>query len=254
MIAVVSLLLVVALSLMVVRVGAVALMMTGLSEEIAQFQSLSAFSGTGFTTGEAEALVKHPHRRRVVTLLIRLGSAGVVTAISTLLLTFIGAGQAVSARVVVLLLGGIALIGLAQSRSFNRVLTPLIERALARYTTLDLRDYADLLHLHEDYRIVEIDVEAESWLVSRQLEELSLPAEGVRLLGVIRPEGDYIGAPPPGLRLRPGDSLIVYGREHRLQELSIRRSGDQDAQRVAQADHQRDLALEGEKWEGSDVA
>lgn len=234
---------------MVVRVGAVALMMTGLSEEVAQFQALSAFSGTGFTTAEAEALVQHPARRRVITLLIVLGSAGIVTGLSTLLLTFNGAGQAIPVRLLALLLGVLALSGLAHSRSFNRALTPLIKRMLKRYTTLDLRDYADLLHLHEDYRIAEIDVEPESWLVSQPLEELSLPTEGVRLLGVIRSEGDYIGAPPPGLRLRPGDSLIVYGRAHRLQELSNRKVDDQDAQRAAQAEHQRDITTHQEKWE-----
>lgn len=249
MVGVISLLLVVALSLLVVRVGAVALTRTGLSEEIAQFQALSAFSGTGFTTDEAEALVGHPARRRVITLLIRLGSAGVVTAISTLLLTFIGAGQAAPARVLVLLFGVLALIGLAQSRSFNRTLTPLIERMLKRYTSLDLRDYADLLHLHEDYRIVEIDVEPESWLASRQLAELNLPAEGVRLLGVVRAEGDYVGAPPPDFHLRPGDSLIVYGREHRLQNLATRDMGDEAAQRMAQAAHQQDFFEQKEKLE-----
>lgn len=93
MVAVGSFLLVLALSLIVVRVGAVALMMTGLSEEVAQFQALSAFSGTGFTTTETEGVVSHPARRKTVALLIRFGSAGGVTAISTLMLSLIGAGK-----------------------------------------------------------------------------------------------------------------------------------------------------------------
>lgn len=250
MIAVASLLFVLALSLLVVRVGAVALMMTGLSEEVARFQALSAFSGTGFTTSEAEAVVRHPARRRVIALLILLGSAGVVTAISTLMLSFLGAGTTAPARLLVLLLGGLAIGGLARSRAFNRALTPLIERALARYATLDLRDYADMLHLHDDYRIVEIDIEPESWLASRPLEHLSLPAEGVRVLGVLRPDGDYIGAPAPELRLRPGDRLIVYGRDHRLQELSIRQTGDQTAHRAATTEHERDLVAQQERVGG----
>ena len=146
MVAVVSLLLVVALSLLVVRIGAIALMMTGLSEDVAQFQALSAFSGAGFTANEAESVVGSPPRRRIVTLLIRLGSAGIVTAISALMLSFIGAGEAAPVRLLVLVLGGLALIALARSRALNRLLTPLIERALARYTTLEIRDYAALLH------------------------------------------------------------------------------------------------------------
>ena len=82
MVSVVSLLLVIALSMLVIRIGTVALSMTGLSEEVARLQSLSAFSGTGFTTDEAESVVKDPARRRIATLLIRLGAIGVVSSIA----------------------------------------------------------------------------------------------------------------------------------------------------------------------------
>ncbi|NIP22972.1 MAG: TrkA-C domain protein, partial [Phycisphaerae bacterium] len=152
MVAVMSLLVVFALSLLVVRVGSIAFQMTGLSEEVANFQSLSAFSGAGFTTSEAETVLTNPARRRVAALLIRLGSVGIVTSIATLMLSFIGAGQATPERLLVLVVGVVILAGLSQSQAINRLLTPIIERVLARYTTLDLRDYADLLHLRDDYR------------------------------------------------------------------------------------------------------
>jgi len=110
-----------------------------------------------------------------------------------------------------LLLGVCVLLGLARSRAFNRVLTPLIERSLARYSTLDLRDYADLLHLHEDYRIVEVEVEDDTWMANHVIGDLDLAAEGVVVLGV-KPSGEaYIGAPPADLWLRPGDLLVLSG-------------------------------------------
>lgn len=105
MVAVFSLLLVVSLSLLVVRVGDVAFRMTGLSEEGSYFQALSAFSGAGFTTDEAEAIVSEPARRQIATILIRLGSVGAVTSIATLLLSFVGAGGAAPERLLVLLVG-----------------------------------------------------------------------------------------------------------------------------------------------------
>lgn len=250
MTAVFSPLLVLALSLLIVRVGAVALMMTGLSEEIAQFQSLSAFSNAGFTTSEAENIVSVSNRRHIIAMLIRLGSVGVVTAISSLILSFIGAGQATTERLLMLLLGALALIGLSRSRAFNRILTPLIQRVLARYTKLDLRDYAELLHLREDYRIVEIDIEPESWLASRRLGELNLDDEGVCVLGVMRSDGSYIGAPPWELNLEPGDCLTMYGREHRLKELSTRPSNDQIAHHEAKSAHRKDLARQERKLAG----
>lgn len=241
MISVVSLLIVLALSMLVIRIGAVAFLMTGLSEEVAQFQALSAFSGAGFTTNEAENIVKHPARRKIASMLIRLGSVGVVSSIATLMLSFVGAGQATPERLLVLVLGIFVLVGLAQSRIFNRMLTPLIERLLARYTRLDLRDYASLLHLRKDYRIVEIEIGEYTWLANHTIGELNLGDEGILVLGVKRSDEDYIGAPPKELCLRPGDLLVLYGRKHRLDELSTRALSNQAAHREAKAEHKRDL-------------
>jgi len=95
-----------------------------------------------------------------------------------------------------------------------------------------------------DYRIVEIDVDAKSWLASRQLHELGLSGEGVLVLGVVRAGGGYVGAPDGALRLGAGDRLIVYRRAHRLQELSTRTAGDQAAHRAASAEHERDIVAQ----------
>lgn len=240
--AILSLLIVISLSILIIRIGTVAFTMTGLAEDVARFQSLSAFSGAGFTTSEAESIVKDPARRKIVSLLIRLGSAGVVTAISTLVLSFVGAEGALSERLLVLLGGLVLIIIISRSDYFNRLLTPLIQHVLKRYTKLDLHDYADLLHLHQNYRVVEIEVEQDSWLGSKRLKDLNLPAEGVIILGVLRAKsGKYIGAPGPDLQLRIQDQVILYGRAPRLKELSDRFSGNEAAHEAAKADHQREV-------------
>jgi len=59
--------------IVVVRAGAIALMTTGMDSSKSSFQALSAFSGTGFTTREAELIVSHPRRRRIVSWLMVLG-------------------------------------------------------------------------------------------------------------------------------------------------------------------------------------
>ena len=74
------------ISFLIVRVGAVALELTGLEKNKALFQALSAFTGTGFTTRESEMIVGHPQRRRVVTILMVLGTAGIVSVIATFVL------------------------------------------------------------------------------------------------------------------------------------------------------------------------
>jgi len=60
MIAIISLLLVVLLSIIVTRVASIALTHTGISREAARFQARSAFTGSGFTTNESEMVVNHP--------------------------------------------------------------------------------------------------------------------------------------------------------------------------------------------------
>ena len=81
MVAISTLLLVVAISLLITRVATVILTATGMSRESARFQARSAFSGSGFTTRESETVVDHPVRRRVIGTLMLLGSAGTVAVI-----------------------------------------------------------------------------------------------------------------------------------------------------------------------------
>ena len=80
MIALLSLLMVILFSIIFVRIGAVALEMTGLSREVATFQAQSAYTGVGFTTSESEYVVSHPVRRRIIRILMFVGSAGIASA------------------------------------------------------------------------------------------------------------------------------------------------------------------------------
>ena len=237
MFAVISLLAILSLSMLVVRIGAVALMMTGLSRDAASFQALSAFSGAGFTTGESELAVETPERRKIIALLIRAGSAGTITVITSLILTFAGSEEQAPDRLMIIVLGLTALVALSRSAWFNRLLVPIIQRALSRTTTLVLRDYAALLHLREDYRVAELEVRDGGWLDGQQLRELDFPAEGLLVLGVVQPSGEYVGAPPVDFVFNKGDMVVVYGREPRLEEIARRRASDVGAHEEAEAEH-----------------
>src|SRR5690349_22556347 len=88
MIGVASLLVFMFLALLITRVATVMLRVTGLSHEAARFQARSAFSVVGFTTTESEDIVGHPVRRNIVLVLMLLSTAGIVTTIGSLLLSF----------------------------------------------------------------------------------------------------------------------------------------------------------------------
>ena len=77
------LLVTIVVSAIAVRAGAIALELTGLERSIARFQSLSCFTGTGFTTKESESVTGHPQRRKIATVLMLIGHAGIVTMIAT---------------------------------------------------------------------------------------------------------------------------------------------------------------------------
>lgn len=244
MYALISLIVVLSLSLLIVRVGTVALTMTGVSKDVASFQSLSAYSGAGYTTEEAEEITAYPARRRVVKYLIRLGSVGLVTTIATAILSFT-APTARLERLLILLCAAGVLIALSRSQTFHELLTPVIKRTLSRSATFELRDYVGLLNLHRDFTVADLTVREGSWLADEQLADLELrSAEGIDVLGIRREDGTYIGAPSSDYELTPRDTIIAYGQRDRLEELAERAATDDDAHEEAKDAHRRLLALE----------
>jgi hypothetical protein len=243
MYAIASLLVVIAVGLLITRIATVMLVATGLSRETARFQARSAFTGSGFTTQEAEAVVSHPVRRRIVSALMLLGNAGLVTVLGSLVLGFTGdsSGRAWS-RVLLLACGLLALTLVARSVIVDRFLTRVIRRALSRWTDIDTRDYAALLELGNGYSITELAVRADDWVAGRSLGELSLRDEGIAVLGIERGDGSYRGTTTGSAVVRPGDTLILYGRHDDVCDLGTRPAGpggDDEHRRAVAAQEQR---------------
>ncbi len=160
-------------------------------------------------------------------LLMLVGNAGVVTAMASLILAFtdpVGAGGWLT-RIVILLVGLGILWGLAASAWIERQMRWIIERALRRWTDLDVRDYASLLRLAGEFTISEIQINDGDWLADKTLAELELGSEGVLVLGIQHGDGTYSGTPTGEARIHPGETLLLYGREPLMEELDTRRSG-----------------------------
>jgi len=224
---VITVLVLVTISMVITRIATAALIATGMSSELARFQARSAFSGVGFTTSESESVVQQPVRRRIILALMLLGNAGIVTTVASLLLGFAGVRGAGSAamRIGTLLGGLVALWLLARSQLVQRVTQRAVDWALRRWTTLTVRDYARLLRVAGEYDVVEMEVERKDWLAGRELHELDLPEEGVLVLAMRRTDGTFLGAPTGRTDVRPGDVVLLYGREDVLADLDTRRAG-----------------------------
>ena len=251
MIAIISLLLIIIVSILVTRIASIVLTHTGLSRESARFQARSAFTGAGFTTSESEQVVSHPVRRRVVMLLMLLGNAGIVTAMSSLILTFVQEDEAISLgpKILFLIVGITTLWMLANSQLVDQQLSRVIECALTRYTSLDIKDYASLLHLEGDYRLVELKVQDHDWLAGKRLDEARLRDEGIVVLGIQRDTEIYLGAPKGHRRVLPNDTLLLYGRVATLQDLDKRKQDQEgDTQHQRAVDKHKEVVQEEDRF------
>ncbi len=227
--AVFSLLIALAVSLIVTRIATMALMFTGLSREAAKFQARSAFSGCGYTTSEAENIVNHPVRRRIVMVLMLMGNVGIATVIATVMLSVSSASSESGwERVVtlsILTVGLVVLWMVFSSRAVERQMNKVIAWALKKFTELDARDYVALLQLADGFVVSEMVVDSKNWLSGCTLAELRLSDEGILVLGIHRTSDGYKGIPRAQDVIEPGDALILYGKLEKIRELDRRRRG-----------------------------
>jgi hypothetical protein len=228
------------ISLLITRIGSVALTLTGMAADVARFQARSAYTGVGFTTNESEQIASHPVRRRIVASLMLTGNIGIAVVIASMMATFAAGAQDATpgqwwTRITVLF-ACLAMLWIVGTRSWvDQTIEKLIAWALRRWTHLDVRDYVSLLHLGNGYVVFEIKVMEPDWVAGKTLAEARLTSEGILVLGIHRGKSEYIGSPNGKHRLKVGDVLTVYGPQARLEELDLRKRGfDGDrAHRVA---------------------
>jgi len=212
-------LLVIFVSFLVVRAAAIALMMTGMDRKRAVFQALSAFSGTGFTTKEAEFVVNHPVRRRVISWLMILGNAGIVTVIITATSSIVtSTGYLLTVDVLILLVGIYLIYRVATHKGFIRRWESFIEEKLVKSTAFEEGATEDLLHLLEGYGLVRAIITENSPFIGNSLSESGLNEKGLLVLGIERGK-NWVPIPKPKETIIAGDRIVVYGPLEVLRDL-----------------------------------
>jgi hypothetical protein len=206
------LLVVISLSVVLVRVAAVALELTGIPWDRAKFHALSAFTNTGYPTPRSAEICEHPVRRRIASYLIILGNAGLITTVATLASSLMTADpwrSAINLGAVVLGIG--SLVWIMRRPWLGRRLKPWAQRVLrARYAVDAEVQATQLLHLGENLALIRVPVDAKICEGCRTLAEFEASRPGARVLGVERPEG-FVAAPQGQETLSIGDTLVVYG-------------------------------------------
>lgn len=208
------------ISFFVVRVGAIALRMTGVERPKAVFQALSAFTGTGFTTREAEMVVNNPIRRKIISILMIFGNAGIVAVIiSATSSVVMSKVYELPAHFIIFILGIYLIYRLGKSRGFIQYLEGFIERKLVRFPAFEEGAAEDLLHFLEGYGLIKKTIEKESQLIDVSLAEWRFRNQDIIVLGIERGK-EWIPVPAKHhTKVREDDKLILYGNLKSLKEI-----------------------------------
>jgi Trk K+ transport system NAD-binding subunit len=202
---------VILISFLVIRAAAIALMMTGMDEKRAKFQALSAFSGTGFTTREAESVISNPKRRRIITWLMILGNAGIVTVIVTATSSLVTTkGYQLSVNVMILLAGIFLIYKIVTHKGLIRRWESFIEDRFVQSHVFEEGVTEDLLHFIEGYGLVRVMITEKSPIIGSSIAEQKLTEKQILVLGIERGK-NWIPIPKPKEAIQDGDKVVVYG-------------------------------------------
>jgi uncharacterized membrane protein YuzA (DUF378 family) len=201
------------LSVFVVRVASVALRLTGLDDSSARFQSLSAYTGTGFTTIEAEAIVNYPVRRKIISLLMIVGNVGLVGVFAALVASLVHTEGETGAVIEQLawLAAGLALLWfVVLNKTADRALCFVIGRVLQSTAFLGKRRFHRLLQLGNGVSVCEHPVtvllqDSDGRIAVDRLAEL-----GLRPLGVKNINGE-LRQIDNAEKLSATERVVIYG-------------------------------------------
>jgi hypothetical protein len=195
--------------LVILWAGAIALEATGMERSKAFFQALSALSNTGFTTRQAESIVEHPKRRRIVSWLIFFGCVG-ITAFLFLMILYVRAGLAAPSTTHIGIIVGciVLLIILIWTGIIRRLANGILK--LFHKAPIGV----EILHQAEDYGVARIKI-SEKDKVGLTIGKYK--KYDFTVLAIER--GDKVIPSPKDTELiQAGDYLVCYGK---VEELSI---------------------------------
>jgi hypothetical protein len=213
MIAALSVIVLLTLSLVIIRIASVVMRITGLPDHVARFQCISAFTGTGYTTRESEMIVNYPIRRKILVTLMLIGNLGLVSVLSTLIIAFVSVESSTDAMThqLMLIVLSVLVVGfMALNETVDKIFCGFISRLLHRYSNLATRSYQRMLQIDEGMIVAEHSYRRPE---SGTLSEMGLEREGLILLALHSYNININQTIPVDSKIRQGDILVCYGSE-----------------------------------------
>ena len=216
-------------SFVVVRIGAIAFQLTGLEWSLAKFQALSCFSGTGFTTKEAELVTGNKQRRKIATVLIILGNAGFVIMIATLAGSLVPQETILSklsesflpfnippylvrwVNLVIIVAVVYGIYKVFTYEKFVRKMTTFLRKKIIKKEIFQKVSFEELLLATGGYGVSQIAVNAGSPVLNKTLARSGLREQDIMVLATVR-GSETIPNPPANMKILLGDKLICFGK------------------------------------------
>lgn len=219
---------IIVISFIIVRIGAIAFELTGLEWSLAKFQALSCFTGTGFTTREAELITGNTQRRRIASVLIVLGHAGLVTLIATfanslrtdfIMPTFsipflhsvIPSHLLPWINLTIIVFAVYTTYKIFTHTKFGGKLTDFLRSHIVKKEIIKPVSFEELIVATGGYGISQIEVCKDSPILNRTLIESELRQYDITVLAVEREE-QTIPNPVADTKILLGDKLICFGK------------------------------------------
>ncbi|MHC4622732.1 MAG: cation:proton antiporter regulatory subunit [Planctomycetota bacterium] len=214
------------ISFVIVRIGAIAFHLTGLDWSLAKFQALSCFTSTGFTTKEAELVTANRQRRRIASILIVLGHAGLVTMVATFANTLRPRATAWSIPFLpgsidpsmlpwinlgIVVVATYAIYRVVTNTRLVRKFTNALRQRLIKKEIIEPVSFEELAIATGGYGVSKVQISKDSWVLNKSLAESQLRGRNVNVLAVIRGV-QTIPNPPPDTRIMLGDELLCFGK------------------------------------------
>jgi len=216
-------------SFTIVRIGAIAFQLTGLEWSQAKFQALSCFTSTGFTTKEAELITGDKQRRRIASILIVLGHAGLVTMVATLansLRAQSAIGEQLSKPIlpfrlpsslvplinlVVIMIAVYVIYKVFTNTKFARKLTNSLRKRIIKRELFKPVSFEELLLATGGYGVSRVAVSTGSPALNKTLAGSELRSHDITVLAIVR-EGETIPNPAANMKIQKGDELVCFGK------------------------------------------
>ncbi len=212
------------ISFIIVRIGAVAFQLTGLEWSLAKFQALSCFTATGFTTKEAELITGNPQRRRIASVLIVLGHAGLVTMVATFanslrpslikipgLPDFVSIGALQWINLAVIAAAIYIIYKVFTNTKLAQRLTDALRRRIVKKEIIKTVSFEELMVATAGYGVSKIEICKDSPVLNKTLVQSGLRGRDITVLAVIR-GGETMPNPSANTKIALGDELVCFGR------------------------------------------